>query len=286
MTKYVVMRQYRVPEVILCSGNYSQAIDVWSVGCILAELLELLKEPAKRSHKPLFNGTACFPLSPHKHAYNDAAQFMSNTEEQLNKIFAVIGSPQDGDIEELRRLATAPSTLGILEKMQQAPYNKPALDFKTVFAHAHPHSVDLLSNMLRFSASSRISMFDARSHKFHDESAASSAAAAAQASSVCEEQVVRAAHSVGVLRLDSTFEMHERTHPEFSSLEEKMQRYRALPRGSVDQEKNRLDTEIRQLAKSIKLSVAAEMMREEIRQFHVDHMSEAAEDGMESWKAP
>jgi serine/threonine protein kinase len=43
MTKHVVTRQYRAPEVILCSGNYSQAIDVWSVGCILAELLELLK---------------------------------------------------------------------------------------------------------------------------------------------------------------------------------------------------------------------------------------------------
>jgi len=75
--------------------------------------------------------------------------------------------------------------------MQQSPYNKPALEFKTVFAHAHPHSVDFLSNMLRFSASSRISMFYARSHKFHDKSAASSAAAAAQASSVCEEQVMQ-----------------------------------------------------------------------------------------------
>jgi mitogen-activated protein kinase 1/3 len=43
MTKHVVTRQYRAPEVILCSGNYSQAIDVWSVGCILAELFELFK---------------------------------------------------------------------------------------------------------------------------------------------------------------------------------------------------------------------------------------------------
>ncbi len=34
------------------------------------------------------------------------------------------------------------------------------------------------------------------------------------------------------------------------------------------------------------LSVAAEMMRKENRQFHADHMSEAAEDGMQSWKAP
>jgi hypothetical protein len=33
------------------------------------------------------------------------------------------------------------------------------------------------------------------------------------------------------------------------------------------------------------LSVPAEMTMEEIWQFHVHHMSEAAEDGMESWKA-
>ncbi len=50
MTKHVVTRQYRAPEVILCSGNYSQAIDVWSMGCILAELLELLKVAFRHLH--------------------------------------------------------------------------------------------------------------------------------------------------------------------------------------------------------------------------------------------
>ena len=61
--------------------------------------------------------------------YTDAEQFMRNqgvfdwrvpvrfvshlsADEQLNKIFALIGPPQDGDIEELKRLRTAPATLG------------------------------------------------------------------------------------------------------------------------------------------------------------------------------
>ena len=84
MTAHVVTRPYRAPEAILCAGNYSQvlfdpsfifaeshfihasrtctrqAIDVWSVGCIFAELLELLNQnPLERTRRPMpiFHGT-------------------------------------------------------------------------------------------------------------------------------------------------------------------------------------------------------------------------------------
>ena len=46
-TEYVVTRWYRAPEVLLSWKKYSSAIDVWSVGCILAEML---------TRKPLFPG--------------------------------------------------------------------------------------------------------------------------------------------------------------------------------------------------------------------------------------
>jgi mitogen-activated protein kinase 1/3 len=39
LTEYVVTRWYRAPEVILNASNYTKAIDIWSIGCILAELL-------------------------------------------------------------------------------------------------------------------------------------------------------------------------------------------------------------------------------------------------------
>jgi serine/threonine protein kinase len=39
MTDYIATRWYRAPEVILSWKKYSTAIDVWSVGCILAELI-------------------------------------------------------------------------------------------------------------------------------------------------------------------------------------------------------------------------------------------------------
>lgn len=39
LTEYVVTRWYRAPEVILNASHYTNALDVWSIGCIFAELL-------------------------------------------------------------------------------------------------------------------------------------------------------------------------------------------------------------------------------------------------------
>ena len=46
----VVSRWYRAPEVMLTFKEYTRAIDIWSVGCVLAEML---------SGKPLFPGRDC-----------------------------------------------------------------------------------------------------------------------------------------------------------------------------------------------------------------------------------
>ena len=42
LTNHVVSRWYRPPEVILVEKNYDYAIDIWSVGCMLAEMLECI----------------------------------------------------------------------------------------------------------------------------------------------------------------------------------------------------------------------------------------------------
>ena len=51
---------------ILLERDYGPPIDIWSVGCIFAELLTMLKENAKSQfeRKPLFPGTSWYPLSP------------------------------------------------------------------------------------------------------------------------------------------------------------------------------------------------------------------------------
>lgn len=47
MTEYVATRWYRAPEIMLSWKEYGFAIDVWAVGCVLAELL---------GRQPLFPG--------------------------------------------------------------------------------------------------------------------------------------------------------------------------------------------------------------------------------------
>lgn len=39
LTEYVATRWYRAPEILLGSTKYSKAVDMWSVGCIVGELV-------------------------------------------------------------------------------------------------------------------------------------------------------------------------------------------------------------------------------------------------------
>ena len=53
LTEYVATRWYRAPEILLSSPHYTKGVDMWSLGCILAEML---------LGKPLFPGTAIMLL--------------------------------------------------------------------------------------------------------------------------------------------------------------------------------------------------------------------------------
>lgn len=48
LTEYVQTRWYRAPEVMLSSQQYGESVDIWSVGCIMGELI---------NRKVLFKGT-------------------------------------------------------------------------------------------------------------------------------------------------------------------------------------------------------------------------------------
>jgi serine/threonine protein kinase len=71
--EYVATRWYRAPEIMLNSKAYTKAIDVWSVGCIVAEML---------GRKALFPG---------KH-YLD----------QLKLIMGIIGYPSPQDVDQIK----------------------------------------------------------------------------------------------------------------------------------------------------------------------------------------
>lgn len=66
LSDHVVTRYYRAPEIILLEKDYGAPVDMWSVGCVFAELLGTMVEsaPTFLDRKPLFPGQSCFPLSP------------------------------------------------------------------------------------------------------------------------------------------------------------------------------------------------------------------------------
>ena len=69
LSPHVCTRYYRPPEVILLEKNYTEAVDVWGIGCIAAEMLKCTKVYKKynsKVHTSLFEGDSCHPLSPSK----------------------------------------------------------------------------------------------------------------------------------------------------------------------------------------------------------------------------
>lgn len=77
-TDYVSTRWYRAPEVLLRSTSYNSPIDIWAIGCIMAELYTL---------RPLFPG--------------------SSEIDQMFKICSVLGTPNKSDWPEGFKLAAA-----------------------------------------------------------------------------------------------------------------------------------------------------------------------------------
>ncbi|CAI2351243.1 unnamed protein product [Caenorhabditis sp. 36 PRJEB53466] len=137
MTGYVATRWYRAPEIMLNWMHYTQTVDIWSVGCILAELI---------------TGKTLFPGSDHI--------------DQLTRIMSVVGTP---DEEFLKKISSeeARNYIRNLPKM-------PRRDFKRLFAQATPQAIDLLEKMLHLDPDRRPSAKEAMEHDYlaayHDES--------------------------------------------------------------------------------------------------------------------
>lgn len=95
MTQHVVTRWYRPPELMLTpDGKYTNAVDVWSVGCVLAELL---------GRKPFFPG--------------------KNFVHQLQLIFNVIGAPRQDEILNVRN-RQAKKFLDSIKTKQKVPFSQ------------------------------------------------------------------------------------------------------------------------------------------------------------------
>ena len=163
LSAHVASRWYRAPELILIETHYTSSIDVWSVGCIFAELMMMIKEnaPTFMERSPLFPGKSCFPLSPGKNKVKiNEYGFPNEKADQLNVIFDVIGSPS----EESMGFITDPNAILYLKSLIQKKKNK--INFKSKFPGSSDESLDLLEKMLIFDPNKRITVNESLEHPF------------------------------------------------------------------------------------------------------------------------
>ncbi|RAL42588.1 hypothetical protein DM860_017133 [Cuscuta australis] len=131
-TDYVATRWYRAPE--LCGSffsKYTPAIDIWSIGCIFAEML---------TGKPLFPG--------------------KNVVHQLDLMTDLLGTPPHETVARIRN-EKARRYLSNMRKKQPIP-------FAQKFPHADPLAVRLLEQLLAFDPNDRPSAEEALSDPYFE----------------------------------------------------------------------------------------------------------------------
>lgn len=128
-THEVVTLWYRAPDVLMGSRRYSTPVDIWSVGCIFAEMA---------NGRPLIAGTS--------------------EGDQLERIFRLLGTPTQADY---------PGIIDLPEYHPNLPRYPPPLNgFVGLVPTLNATGVDLLTQMMQYDPARRITANDALKHPF------------------------------------------------------------------------------------------------------------------------
>ncbi len=129
MTDYVATRWYRAPEILLGSTKYTKGVDMWSLGCILAELL---------LGKPLFPG--------------------KSTLDQLARLLELTGYPSSEDVASMHS-TLAPT---MLESLPSIKHRR----LRDIFPTASDEALDLMRKLLLFNPNKRPSAEEVLKHPY------------------------------------------------------------------------------------------------------------------------
>uniref|UniRef100_A0AAY4CAA5 Mitogen-activated protein kinase 15 n=1 Tax=Denticeps clupeoides TaxID=299321 RepID=A0AAY4CAA5_9TELE len=130
LTEYVATRWYRAPEILLGSNRYTKGVDMWSIGCILGEML---------LGKPLFPGTS--------------------TINQIEQILRAIPHPTPEDVLSIESEYGA----SVIQRMMLRP--QVTLD-KLLPSSASADGLDLLKKLLVFNPEKRLTADQALKHPY------------------------------------------------------------------------------------------------------------------------
>ena len=145
---------YRAPEVVL-GAPFSEAIDMWSAGCVFAELLRAV-------YKPLKKHAALFPVD-------------DDPKSQLAAFTVVLGAASDDFVRSIAGDVPGAYDL-VVEALRDAARSIPArasrqpnqYTLRAQFSTVPPLAMDLLERLLTLDPAERISAADAMRHGFFD----------------------------------------------------------------------------------------------------------------------
>jgi len=127
---YICSRYYRAPELIFGATNYTTNIDIWSTGCVMAELM---------MGQPLFPGESGI--------------------DQLVEIIKILGTPSREQIK----------TMNPNYMEHKFPQIRPHPFAKVFRPRTAPEAIDLVSKLLEYTPAARLSAVEAMVHPFFDE---------------------------------------------------------------------------------------------------------------------
>jgi renal tumor antigen len=128
-TEYISTRWYRAPECLLTDGYYGPEMDLWGAGCVMFEITSLY---------PLFPG--------------------SNESDQINRIHKILGTPSNEMLAKFKSKGASHISFDFPEQK--------AVGIGQLIPHASPEAIDLITKLLKYDSSERITAREAMRHPY------------------------------------------------------------------------------------------------------------------------
>ena len=128
LTDYICTRWYRAPECILKSNNYNEKVDIWALGCIMAELYNL---------RPLFPGKSEF--------------------DQIETIFKILGTSKFMEWN---------TGMELINKLGMIPPQYSGVNFKNLFSDISEDALDFMELIFQYDENKRPSAEELLNHPY------------------------------------------------------------------------------------------------------------------------